>query len=179
MKRFHQLFTLSLIDKISARVVLVAIASLILMMVLITVEVVLRKFFSTSTKIAHDFSAHFYVAIVLFGLAETLAAGKHLRVTVFLDRFQRQVRSVINKINAIIGIILILLLLWFSTGFVISSYERGGMIGTIVEIPEFIPEMFIPVGLFFFTLQLFVHLIREFKGGISDKDTPGGIFDNE
>lgn len=169
MKRVRQLFNLSLIDKLSSRVGLVAAVLLIAMMVLITVEVLLRKFFGTSTKIAHDFSAHLYVAIVFLGVAETLRSGKHLRVTVIMERFGGQVQSILNKINVMIATTYILILLWVSAEFAITSYKKGSMTGTIVEIPEFIPEMFIPIGCLFFTLQLLAHLIREFRGRISAK----------
>lgn len=169
MKRVRKLFNIPLIDKLSSRAGLVAAVLLIAMMVLITVEVILRKFFGTSTKIAHDFSAHLYVAIVFLGVAETLRSGKHLRVTVIMERFGRRFQSIIYKINVIIATTYILMLLWFSAEFAITSYQKGSMTGTIVEIPEFIPEMFIPIGLLFFTLQLVAHLIREFRGRISER----------
>ncbi len=164
MKRLSKLSGLSMIDKLSLRAAQVAVVALIVMMLLITVEVILRKWFGTSTKIAHDFSGYLLVALFFWGIAETLRVGKHLRVTILFDRLKVKTQSILYKTSVILGIALVLLLLWASAGFVISSYKSGAVIGDIVEIPEFIPELLIPIGFFFFALQLVAHLIRVFRG---------------
>ena len=164
MKRIRQYLNLSLFDKISLGAVQISVIAVIAIMLLITLEVILRKWFGTSTKIAHDFSGHLLVALFFWGIAETLRKGKHLRVTIIYDRLTPKVQSILYKINVIFAIALTALLLWASTGFVLNSYEKGSVVGDIVEIPEFIPEMLIPTGLFFFLLQMIAHLIRVFRG---------------
>ena len=163
MKRIRLPFNLSLIDRLSLSLAQVAVVALIIMMVLITVEVFMRKFFGISTKIAHDFSAFLLVAVLFLGAAETLRAGKHLRVTVLYDRWNPKIRSVLYKAALMIAIIFVLSLLWVSTGLVVTSYGRGAMTEGLVRIPEFIPQLAIPIGLFFFVLQLAAQISREFR----------------
>jgi len=133
------------------------------MMVLVTIEVLIRKFFGISTQIAHDFAGYSLVALIFLGAAETLRVGKHLRVTILYDQFRPKPKSVVEKMGYIICIIFISLLFWASTTLVIGSYEKGSLTESVVQIPEFIPELLIPIGLFFLLLQLFAQLFREFK----------------
>ncbi|MBA7474398.1 hypothetical protein ES707_09750 [subsurface metagenome] len=163
MKRIRPPFYLALIDKSSLSLAQVAVVALVIMMVLITVEVFIRKLFGISTKIAHDFSAYLLVAVLFLGAAETLRVGKHLRVTILYDRWNPKIRSVVYKATFVIVIIFVLSLLWATTGLVVTSYGRGAMTEGLVRIPEFIPELLIPIGLFFFVLQLAAQISREFR----------------
>jgi len=163
MKRIRPPFDLALIDKSSLGLAQVAVVALVIMMVLITVEVFMRKFFGTSTKIAHDFSAFLLVAVLFLGAAETLRVGKHLRVTVLYDRWNPKIRPVFYKAALIIAIIFVSSLLWAATGLVVTSCGRGAMTEGLVRIPEFIPQLLIPIGLFFFVLQLAAQILREFR----------------
>ena len=163
MKRILQRFGLSLVDEASLRMAQVAVVALVTIMVLVTVEVLLRKLLGISTRIAHQFSAYLIVALLFFGIAETLRVGKHLRVTVLFDRLHPKIRSVLYKASLLIAIVFILFLLWAATGLVVTSYGRGAMTEGLVRIPEFIPELFIPIGLFFFVLQLAAQISREFR----------------
>ena len=163
MKRNHRLFSLSVIDKTSLNLARVALVALIFMMVLVTIEVLIRKFLGVSTKIDHDFAGYSLVALIFFGAAETLRVGKHLRVTIVYDRFGPKTKAIVEKVSYLIGITFITLLFWASTTLVINSYEKGSLTESVVQIPEFIPELLIPVGLFFFLLQLLVQFFREFK----------------
>ncbi len=164
MKKNHQLFSLSVIDKTSLNMARVALVALIFMMVLVTIEVLIRKFLGVSTKIAHDFAGYSLVALIFFGAAGTLRVGKHLRVTIVYDRFGSRTKAIVEKASYLVGITFITLLFWASITLVINSYEKGSLTESVVQIPEFIPELFIPVGLFFFLLQLLVQFFREFKG---------------
>lgn len=141
----------------------VAVVALIAMMMLITVEVSIRKSFGISTKIAHDFAGYLLVALIFFGAAQALTVGKHLRVTVLFDRLNQKIQSVLFKASYVIGIVFVLILLWAATGLVVKSYGMGRMTYTLVSIPEFIPELLMPIGLFFFVLQLAANIFREFR----------------
>ncbi len=72
-------------------------------------------------------------------------------------------KAIVEKVSYLIGITFITLLFWASVTLVIGSYEKGSLTESVVQIPEFIPELLIPVGLFFFLLQLLVQFFREFK----------------
>lgn len=156
MNKFRQL--LALVDKLPLGAAQVAVAALIIMTLLITFEVIIRKSFGISTKIAHDFSGYLLVILTFFGAAITLRADRHLRVTVLFSRLNQKIQSILYKIYLIISIGFVLVLLWASTEFVINAYTKGWMTESVIAIPEFIPEAFIPLGLLFFVLQLVAQL---------------------
>lgn len=161
MRKFRQL--LALVDKLSWGAAQVAVAALIAMTLLITFEVIVRKSFDISTKIAHDFSGYLLVVLTFFGAAITLKAGRHLRVTVLFARLNQRIQSILYKIYLIIGISFVLVLLWASSEFVMNAYTKGWLTESVIAIPEFIPEAFIPLGLLFFVLQLVAQLCKRIQ----------------
>ena len=163
MGKSHRLFSLSFIDKTSLNLARVALAALISMMALVTIEVLIRKLFGISTKIAHDFAGFFLVALIFLGAAETLRVGKHLRVSILRDRFSQKIKPAVEKLSYVICIIFVSILLWASITLVVNSYEKGSLTESVVQVPEFIPELIIPVGLFSLILQLLAQFYREFK----------------
>jgi TRAP-type C4-dicarboxylate transport system permease small subunit len=151
----------------------VATVSILLMMLLISVEVFIRKTFGMSTKIAHDMSGFLLVAVTFLGAAETLRAGKHLRVTILFDNLGTRLRRICEFINLAITMVFIALLLWSTLGLTVDSYLRGNLTDGIIQLPEYLPQALMPVGLAVFLLQLFANLTRLLKGGRNGEGSDG------
>jgi TRAP-type C4-dicarboxylate transport system permease small subunit len=156
---------LSIIDKLSLYAAWGAIVALLSITVLITIEVFIRKFFGISTKIAHDFAGYLLVAITFLGAAETMRVNKHLRVKILYDRLNSRAQSIFDKINYLIAIVYISILLWASFTLVVFSFKGGFLTESLIQIPEFIPELLIPIGLLFFALQVLSKLFSKFNRG--------------
>jgi len=163
--KFRFSLILSIIDKLSLYAARGAIVALLCMTVLVTIEVFMRKFFGISTKIAHDAAGYFLVAITFLGAAETMRVNRHLRVKILYDRLNSRAKNIFDKINYFIAIIYLSLLFWASSSLVFFSFKEGFLTESVIQIPEFIPELLIPVGLFFFILQVLSKLFRKFNRG--------------
>lgn len=154
MRRIRQLFNLSLlIDRLSLGAARATVVVLIMMMVLITVEVVIRMF-GISTRVSDEYSGYLLVAISFWAAAEALKARKHIRITVLTTRLNPKIQSGLYKANFIVAFALIALLLWTATNLVLGSYETGMLSMGTYQIPVFIPQLAIPIGLFFLVLQI-------------------------
>jgi len=162
VKRLRQLFDTSLIDRLSLGAAQATVVILIIMMLFISVEVLIRAF-GTSTRIAHEYSGYLLVAISFWAAAEVLRIRKHIRITVLTGRLNSKIQSILDKVNYIIALILVFFLLWAASRLVVGSYGTGMLSMGVYQIPIFIPQLAIPIGLFFFLLQIAADLFKMFR----------------
>lgn len=163
LRRIRQLSNLSLlIDRLSLGAAQATVVVLIMMMVLITVEVVVRLF-GISTRVSDEYSGYMLVAISFWAAAAALKARKHIRITVLTSRLNPKIQSVLYKANFIVAFALIVLLLWTATKLALGSYERGMVAMGTYQIPVFIPQLAIPIGLFFLVLQIASDSFKVFR----------------
>lgn len=164
MRRLRQLFNLSLlIDRLSLSMAQATAVVLIIMMLLITVEVFVRKSFGISTRVAHDFSGYLLVAVAFWTAADLVRRRGHIRITVLTDHLKQKIQFVLFKANYVIAAAFILFLFLAATVLVITTYRTGMLTMGMYQIPVFIPQLAIPIGLFFLLLQIVANLFKEVK----------------
>lgn len=163
MRRLHQLFNLSLIDELSLGAARAAVVILIIMMLLISVEVFIRKSFGMSTRLAHEYSGYLLVALSFWAAAEVLNRGRHIRITTLIDHFNQKFQSFLCRANYVVAFAFITILFWATTRLVIHSYQTGMLTMGVYQIPIFIPQLAIPIGLFFFMVQIAANLFKMFR----------------
>ncbi len=164
MRRLRQLFNLSLlIDRLSLGMAQATAVIIIIMTLLITVEVFIRKSFGISTRVAHDFSGYLLVAVAFWTAADLVRRRSHIRITILTDHLKQKIRFVLSKANYVIVSAFILLLFWAATDLVITNYRTGMLTMGMYQIPIFIPQLAIPIGLFLLLLQIVTNLFKEVK----------------
>ncbi len=152
------------VDRLSTWVSRASAVVLMLMMGLIVLEVCLREIGGTSTKVAHEFSGYMLVAVALWSAAEVMSGDKHINVTVVTERLRPRARGVLRRVIHVLTLVLVAILFVSSAGLVVHSIQTGTVTGGLYQIPAFIPQLAIPIGLFFLLLQLFVNTLRLFWG---------------
>jgi len=162
MNAIRQLAGSRVVDRLSTWVSRASAVVLILMMGLIVLEVCLREIAGTSTKVAHEFSGYMLVAVAVWSAAEVMAGDKHINVTVVTERLRPRARGFLQRISHVLTLLLVAILFVASAGLVLHSIRTGTVTGGLYQIPAFIPQLAIPVGLFFLLLQLFVNTLRLF-----------------
>jgi TRAP-type C4-dicarboxylate transport system permease small subunit len=95
---------------------------LALLVVMVTVEILMRNLFTVSFGIVDELMGYFLVAIVFLGLGQSIREGALLRVDVFLNLLGQ---------------------LWT---LVANSYVRGTASGSAIAIPLWIPQSPMVVG---------------------------------
>ena len=156
----------------------VAIFVMVGMLAHILLEIVLRSFFATSTHVAEEFVGYGLAALVYLGLAHTLNEGGLIRVDLVLLRLPRAARRV-----AEIGIILVsfaamLFVTYFVARSVVRNYQLGTVSWTIAEVPFWIPEGVVLLGMVLFMLALVAYFFRILAGArIVDERAAGGDAD--
>jgi TRAP-type C4-dicarboxylate transport system permease small subunit len=119
---------------------------LALLVVMVTVEILMRNLFAISFGIVDELMGYFLVAIVFLGLGQSIREGALLRVDVFLNLLGPKVVRTVDRLYAAVGVVVLGIYLRQLWTLVANSYLRGTASGSAVAIPLWIPQSPMVVG---------------------------------
>lgn len=146
------------ISRVSAAVAALALVG---MVAHILYEIVLRYFFSTSTFVLDEFVGYGVAACTFLALGYALEHGSLIRVNILLTMTKGAVRRVLEAACAALTMAVISLFIWFFWLRVTRHWSRGTTSSSIAEVPMWIPEGFVLLGLSIFWLQLLAFFLRQ------------------
>ena len=135
-----------LLPPLSALNILSCIA-LATMLVLITVEVLLRGLFGTSTEISEEVSTYALVALVFLGLPRLMLKDGLLKVDALYDRFSKRAQRCLTVIYSVIALAITYEYTFQIWRLVSSSFRRGTRSTTLLKVPQYIPQSIVLIGL--------------------------------
>jgi len=136
---------------------------MIFIVALILFEIFLRTFFKTSTLISDEFSAYFFVVVVMLGLSYTFKENGHIRITLILSRLNKKTEKIFDILTSSIALCLTSFMFYHSLRMVMDTCILDMSADSIAETPLFIPQIAIPVGFFIFSLQIIFKIIRRIR----------------
>lgn len=155
MKKF-----IAMIEKLSLLGAFLSALFLILIVVLIAVEIVSRAVFNTSILIAIEYSAYFFIGVVLLGLAYTLKEEGHIRITLVTSILGRRAQLVLDVLASLTAIALTTFAFYHASIMVYDSWRLGIRVDSISEPPLFLSQLVIPIGLLMLDLQMAARVLR-------------------
>lgn len=144
---------IKLIDRISALAAYAAGVILILMVALILYEITLRSFFGASTYVMDEFVGYGVATMTFLSFAATLKDGIFIRVKMGVARMGPATRRLVEIGSCAVGTVLCAFLTWHILRIVIRDFTRGTVSNSIVEVPLWIPEAAMALGLTIFVAQ--------------------------
>ena len=113
----------------------------------VTYEIVARYFFNAPTTWAQEISIYFLLALALLGLAPTLAADEHIRIDLLTRKLPRVVQRWLQI--ATLAAIAVYAATAAVGGFEMlrQSLRFGRKSLTLLEIPVWIPQTLLPIGM--------------------------------
>lgn len=148
------------IEKLSKWGAFLSSICMILIVLLILVEIVLRAVFNASTLISNEYSAYFFVGMVLLGLAYTLKVEGHIRITFVTSMLSQKGKDILDFISSIIAMAVTTYALYHASLMVYDSWQLGMRADSISETPVFLTQLAIPIGLAMLDLQILVRILR-------------------
>jgi len=113
-------------DKVSKFFMLISGFALVVLTLVVTYDVVMRKLFSAGSIALQEFEWHLYDVVFLFGIAYTLSKDKHVRVDIFYDKFPFKLKKIINIFSLIVFVVpLATLIIIESIPFIQMSLEQN------------------------------------------------------
>jgi len=146
--------------RISKGAAVVSAALLVLMVLHILLEITLRSFFATSTFVLDEFVGYGVAAMTFLTLGYALEEGSLIRVQLVLTRSPAPVRRGLEILCASLTLALSLFLIGYFWKSVSRNWSRGAVSQSIAEVPLWLPEGLVLLGILLFALQLFAHLLR-------------------
>ena len=137
--------------------------SITLMMALIAVEVVLRRFFAFSIVGTVEIVAALMVITVFLAWSYTESHSGHVKVEFLVQRLGRKTQSVLTAIITLVLLGIFSIMIWQTMVYALDAWGVGLRYDT-ARLPIFPVRLAVPVGLFFFSLQLVQRLVSNVVG---------------
>ena len=137
---------------------------LVAMVLHILLEIVLRSFFASSTFVLDEFVGYGVAAITFLSLGYTLNEGALIRVNLVLSRTRGRLRLGLEIFSVTLTLALSVFIAAYFWRSVARNWRREAVSESIAEIPLWIPEGLVVVGLSLFAIQLAAYLLRLIAG---------------
>lgn len=138
----------------------VGMVAMYLMVAVVTVEVLSRFLLNKSTLIADEMAGYLLVVMSYTALAYTLQQGGHIRVEIVTQRLPLKIQQVIERCTLVLSLAASVILTRWAWYSVVDSYEMGAVSVTVLRTPQYIPQLFIAVGISVLVIQLAVNLFK-------------------
>jgi TRAP-type C4-dicarboxylate transport system permease small subunit len=130
------------------------------MVLIILLDILGRRFLGKSTHMADELSGYFLVVITFMGAAYTLFQGRHVTVDVVMEHLPPKGAHILGLCTSLLGTCFIGIMIWYSLKLSLSSLRYGTTSGTMLDIPMWIPQSIVPLGLFILGLGALVYLLQ-------------------
>lgn len=149
-----------LIERLSLVGGWIAAAAVLGILLLVTLEVVLRTLFGYSTQISDEFSGYLNVAAIYFGLAYALKEGAFVRVEPVYKALRGPAAIAVRWLIVSASLAYMAVTTWYFVRFVASNFHSGIASTSFSQTPLWIPQAFIAAGSALLVLQLAAFLLR-------------------
>lgn len=146
----------------------VASATMVLMMVLITGNVILRTVFNKSILGTNEYTGFLSAVLISCGLAYCTLADGHISIGILVDKFKRKTQKTIHEITQAFSLIIMI-------GFAYSIVSYGirlmdaNQVSPTTQTPFYIFVFIVAVSFFVFSLAIFTKLIHSIKEEVNDE----------
>lgn len=142
------------IDRLTVFGMYIAWALIVVMMVHVCLDIIMRSCFSTVGLNATEYSAYTLVAIVFFGVADTFRTNGFIRIEVLYNKIPNRWKAKMDALLLSLAVIYAVTLFYWYSDLVYSSYVFKVKSVNISEIPLFIPQSSMALGMILLVLQL-------------------------
>ncbi len=125
---------------------------------------IVARWFGILVPSADDLAGYCMAASAFLGLAPTLRAGRHIRVTVLVSMLGDKPRRIAEVLAILVGIALFAMLAYNTTIQNVIAYRNGEMSTGILPIPIWLPQIGMTVGVIMMLIALIDELVEVARG---------------
>jgi C4-dicarboxylate transporter DctM subunit len=128
--------------------------------IFVTYEVVMRYFFNAPTTWVLETSIYLIIVATFLSLAYVMLERGHVNVDFITTHLSGKSLSLLNIATSVFAILYCVVLGWEGWKMAFKAYQLGERSPTILGVPLWIPEVFIPFGSALLTFQ-FIRYVRD------------------
>ena len=142
----------------------VAALGVLAMCLLVTGAVVVRYVFNWPVVWVPEIVGYLMVALVFLALGETMLAGRHIKIDLVVGRLPRRLRDVVELLTLTLSVGVAGFFTWHGLNTMLRSldYGRRDAFGAL-NMPLWIPQMAMPIGLSILTLVAILLACRKLR----------------
>lgn len=152
-------------------------ALIFISVLLITLEVFLRKFFAVSFGGVDEISGYVLGICISWSLAYVLYEKMHIRIDVLYDKLKNKSKAYLDLLSMAFTLLFISFLSYYAGLVVFTSIEKSSVANTPLGTPLWIPQTSWFLGFVFFLiviLTLFIKALVAVVKGTNDEDVSIG-----
>lgn len=138
---------------------------IIITTVMIFYEVILRSFFHKPTSWATELSIYAIIGSAFLGSAYAVRSYSHITVDLLINNVNDRWKTIFAYISNSLGLLFSIILTYYGYLHVMKTYELGVTSASLLRIPMYLPELFIPIG---GTLLCIAFILQIIDGGIHE-----------
>ena len=150
----------------------VAALGVLAMCLLVTGAVVVRYIFNWPVVWVPEIVGYLMVALVFLALGETMLAGRHIKIDLVVGRLPRRLRDVVELLTLTLSVGVAGFFAWHGANTMLRSldYGRRDAFGAL-NMPLWIPQVALPVGLSVLTLVVVMLACRKLREVLYGSDS--------
>jgi len=126
--------------------------------IMVAYEIVARSFFNKPTIWATELSTYAIIGSCFLGSAYAVRTYSHITVDLLINAVNDKMKTVLAYITNAMGLVFSLIFTFYGIHHVMNTMELGVTSASLLRIPMYLPELFLPVGgvllCLAFTLQI-------------------------
>lgn len=142
---------------------------LVLIMILITIDIILRAAFSTAIVGTNEISTLLITYVIYFGFAYALTQGSHVMVSLVTSRLPKKVQKGLLSFAYFIGSAFFVIATWQTWVYFWRSFTTGERMFAQISLPWSLGKFAVPVGAFFMCITFIIYFIQSFEAEVGDK----------
>jgi C4-dicarboxylate transporter DctM subunit len=130
----------------------------------VTYEVLMRYLFNSPTVWVMEISIYVTLASTFLSLAYALRQKAHVKVDFITNYLSGRTLILLEIFTSLLAILFCLILGWEGVKMAFTAYQNWEVSPSVLRVPVFIPQIFIPLGTILLTLEfirLLIHLFKE------------------
>ena len=142
----------------------VAALGVLAMCLLVTGAVVVRYTFNFPIVWVPEIVGYLMVALVFLALGETMLAGRHIKIDLVVGRLPKRLRNLVELLTLTLSVGVAGFFTWHGVNTMLRSldYGRRDAFGAL-NLPLWIPQMALPIGLSILTLVVALLACRKLR----------------
>lgn len=135
------------------------------MMVITTIDVIMRRGFHAHLKGSYEFVMLAFVFVIFFGLAYSQRQDKHIIIPILYERLSQRARHIVEGAVLVICLVLFVTITWVSAQSAWFNFQAGDTILGAIPVLTWPSRVVIPIGSGLLSLRFLVQLVRLIRRG--------------